>query len=168
LGTLVLEKKMRTRSTGIALSLLLSTCLGLQVQPAPSRPRLIASSSPSPRSSVHAALPPLPPLSSTANLLAALPGLGEGYGGTSAFSQSASGQTGDLNYVVLLAVLFPTIVTAFFFKDSIAEAFGPPPPEEIPAGWRKENSQSRPGKFSYVNIKTKERYDRLPNWAGKE
>ena len=83
-------------------------------------------------------------------------------------SRSPRAARHDLNYVVLLAVIFPTIVTAFFFKDSIAEAFGPPPPEEIPAGWRKENSQSRPGKFSYVNIKTKERYDRLPNWAGKE
>lgn len=148
----------------VALSLL-STCLGLQLTP--SRP-LLTSSGVAQRSIVNAALPPPALTSATATLLAALPGLGEGYGGKSAFSESASGQAGDLNFVLLLAVIFPTVVTAAFFKDSIADLFGPPPPEEIPKGWRKEPSQSRPGKFSYVEIKTKERYDRLPNRAFKE
>jgi hypothetical protein len=36
----------------------------------------------------------------------------------------------------------------------------------LPPGWKKVPSQSRPGQFSYLNTKTKERYDRLPSSAG--
>lgn len=32
----------------------------------------------------------------------------------------------------------------------------------IPKGWKKVPSQSRPGEFSYLNVKTGKRYDRLP------
>ena len=109
------------------------------------------------RSVVKAAMPPF-------ELLAVLPGLGEGYGGQSSFSQTATGQSGDLNFVVLLAVIFPTVVTLGFFKDGVIDFFNPPP-EEIPPGWRKVPSQSRPGRSSYENIKTGQRYDRLPNSA---
>ena len=42
-----------------------------------------------------------------------------------------------------------------------------PPPEELPPGWRKVPSQSRPGRSSYENIKAGQRYDRLPNSAFK-
>ena len=118
------------------------------------------------RSIVKAAMPPFELTLATANLLAGLPGLGEGYGGKSAFSQSQSAESGDLNILLVLTVIFPTLVTAYFFKDSINLFFNPPP-EEIPQGWRKIPSQSRPGKFSYENIKTKERFDRLPNSAFK-
>merc|ERR1719421_454277 len=34
--------------------------------------------------------------------------------------------------------------------------------EEMPKGWKKVKSQSRPGEFSYLNEKTGQRYDRLP------
>ena len=137
---------------------LVAAAHGFQLAPRPLRVSRATA-----RPTVHAAMPP-ELVSAPTDLLAALPGLGEGYGGKSAFSQSQSGQTGDLNVVVLLSVVFPTVVTAYFFKDGIADFFNPPP-EVIPPGWRKEPSQSRKGKFSYVNIKTKERYDRLPNWA---
>lgn len=36
-------------------------------------------------------------------------------------------------------------------------------PEAVPKGWRKVPSNSRPGQFSYENIKTKKRYDRIPS-----
>ena len=139
--------------------------IGQSFQLVPSRP-LFASSATAARSIAKAAMPPLELTVATANLLAALPGLGEGYGGQSAFSQSQSAESGDANIILLLTVLFPTVVTAYFFKDSISMFFNPPP-EEVPQGWRKIPSQSRPGKFSYENIKTKERYDRLPNSAFK-
>ena len=125
-------------------------------QMAPARP-LLSGRATAARSVVKAAMPPF-------ELLAVLPGLGEGYGGQSSFSQTATGQSGDLNFVVLLAVIFPTVVTLGFFKDGVIDFFNPPP-EEIPPGWRKVPSQSRPGKFSYENIKTGQRYDRLPNSA---
>ena len=144
-------------------ALALPGCLCLQL--APSRPLRRCSAAAAARSVVTATAPHELASSATASLLlAVIPGLGEGYGGKSAFSQTASGQDGDLNVILLLAVIFPTVVTAYFFRDGIVEFFNPPP-EEIPPGWRKEPSQSRPGKFSYVNIKTRERYDRLPNSA---
>ena len=34
--------------------------------------------------------------------------------------------------------------------------------EQIPKGWKKVPSNSRPGKFSYLNTKTNQRYDSLP------
>ena len=138
---------------------------GQSFQMAPSRP-LLSSSATAARSVVKAAMPPFELTLATANLLAGLPGLGEGYGGKSAFSQTQSAEAGDFNIILVLTVIFPTLVTAYFFKDSINLFFNPPP-EEIPAGWRKIPSQSRPGKFSYENIKTKERFDRLPNSAFK-
>ena len=136
------------------LAALVATAQSFQM--APARP-LLSGRAPAARSVVKAAMPPF-------ELLAVLPGLGEGYGGQSSFSQTATGQSGDLNFVVLLAVIFPTVVTLGFFKDSVIAIFNPPP-EEIPPGWRKVPSQSRPGKFSYENIKTGQRYDRLPNSA---
>ena len=103
-----------------------------------------------------------------------LSGLGEmvglqGYGGVSAFSQSDSAQTGDLNQVVALSIVFPTLVTALFFKDSILDAFTPDPynEDQLPPGWRKVPSTSRPGQFSYEQTATKERYDKLPPAARK-
>ena len=39
---------------------------------------------------------------------------------------------------------------------------GGPPKEKLPPGWKKVKSRSRPGKFSYENVKTGQRYDRLP------
>jgi hypothetical protein len=100
----------------------------------------------------------------TANLLAAqIFGLDTNpYGGTSTFSQSASGEAGDLNLVLLIGVLFPTVLTAVVYRENIAEIFAEPPEVEPPKGWRKVPSRSRPGKFSYENIKTKEVYSRLP------
>lgn len=102
-------------------------------------------------------------------LLSALPGLGEGYGGVSAFSQSASGENGEINNVVAIGVLFPTLVTAAFFKDNILEAFEPDMYSEsnLPPGWKQVPSQSRPGKFSFLNTATKDRYDKLPPAAKK-
>jgi len=35
--------------------------------------------------------------------------------------------------------------------------------EKLPKGWKKVKSQSRPGEFSYLNTKTGQRYDRIPN-----
>ena len=138
------------------LAALVATAQSFQM--APARP-LLSGRATAARSVVKAAMPPF-------ELLAVLPGLGEGYGGQSSFSQTATGQSGDLNFVVLLAVIFPTVVTLGFFKDSVIAIFNPPP-EEIPPGWRKVPSQSRPGKSSYENIKTGQRYDRLPDSAFK-
>ena len=109
-------------------------------------------------------------LPAASNLLAAqIMGLDTNpYGGVSAFSQTQTGEAGDLNIVVLLGVVFPTVLTLYFYKDNVAAIFEPPPEVEPPKGWRKVPSRSRPGKFSYENIKTKERYDRIPNWAWKE
>ena len=90
------------------------------------------------------------------------------YGGKGAFSQSATGQAGDLNLVLLVGVGFPTLITGVFYKDNIASIFEPPPEVEPPKGWKKVPSQSRPGKFSYLNQKTGERYDRIPNSAWKD
>ena len=136
------------------LAALVATAQSFQM--APARP-LLSGRPTAARSVVKAAMPPF-------ELLAVLPGLGEGYGGQSSFSQTATGQSGDLNFVVLLAVIFPTVVTLGFFKDGVIDFFNPPP-EEIPPGWRKVPSQSRPGRSSYENIKTGQRYDRLPNSA---
>ena len=139
------------------LAVLVATAQSFQM--APARP-LLSSRATAARSVVKAAMPPFELLASI------VPGLGEGYGGQSSFSQSASGQAGDLNGVLLLAVIFPAVVTLGFFKDSVIAIFNPPP-EEIPPGWRKVPSQSRPGRSSYENIKTGQRYDRLPNSAFK-
>ena len=59
----------------------------------------------------------------TTNLLAAqIFGLDTNpYGGTGAFEQSDSGQSGDLNFIILLAVIFPTVVTAVMYKDGTSE-----------------------------------------------
>ena len=46
--------------------------------------------------------------------------------------------------------------------DQATEQDGPAP---LPSGWEERPSQSRPGKSSYENIKTGQRYDRLPNSA---
>ena len=106
-------------------------------QMAPARP-LLSGRATAARSVVKAAMPPF-------ELLAVLPGLGEGYGGQSSFSQTATGQSGDLNFVVLLAVIFPTVVTLGFFKDGVIDFFNPPP-EELPPGWRRcRRSRGRAG-----------------------
>jgi hypothetical protein len=43
------------------------------------------------------------------------------------------------------------------------QLFGKAKPKDgLPPGWKKVPSQSRPGQFSYLNTKTKKRYDRLP------
>ena len=34
--------------------------------------------------------------------------------------------------------------------------------DAVPKGWRKVPSRSRPGEFSFENMKTKERFDKLP------
>lgn len=47
--------------------------------------------------------------------------------------------------------------TMQFFKQGQAR------PEALPKGWRKVPSQSRPGEFSYENIKTKKRYNKIPS-----
>ena len=59
----------------------------------------------------------------TTNLLAAqIFGLDTNpYGGVGAFEQSDSGQSGDLNFIILLAVIFPTVVTAVMYKDGTSE-----------------------------------------------
>jgi hypothetical protein len=138
------------------LAALVATAQSFQM--APARP-LLSGRATAARPVVKAAMPPF-------ELLASLPGLGEGYGGQSTFSQTASGEAGDLNGVLFLSVIFPTVVTLYFFKDGVVEFFNPPP-EELPPGWRKVPSQSRPGRSSYENIKTGQRYDRLPNSAFK-
>ena len=93
----------------------------------------------------------------------------QGYGGGNAFSQSATGEAGDLNQIIALSVIFPTVVTAAFFKDSILESFEPDPysPANPPPGWKEVPSASRPGKTSWLNTATKERYDVLPPAARK-
>ena len=108
--------------------------------------------------------PPAMDLLGTANLLAAqVFGLDTNpYGGVSSFSQTDTGASGDLNTIILLTVLFPTAVTVFIYKDQI---FAPPVEVEPPKGWKKVPSQSRPGKFSYLNTKTGQRYDKLPRDA---
>jgi hypothetical protein len=35
--------------------------------------------------------------------------------------------------------------------------------QKLPKGWRKVPSRGRPGEFSFENIKTKERFDKLPS-----
>ena len=83
-----------------------------------------------------------------------------------AFWESAS--AGDLPFVLLVGVGFPTAVTLVFYKDNLLSIFDDPasdPDEPVPPGWKKQPSESRPGKYSYLNIKTKERFDRLPNGA---
>ena len=49
----------------------------------------------------------------------------------------------------------PEVVAQFFGKKSNAA-------DAVPKGWRKVPSRSRPGEFSFENIKTKERFDKLP------
>lgn len=39
---------------------------------------------------------------------------------------------------------------------------GGKPKGEPPEGWKKVPSQSRPGQFSYLNVQTGQRYDKLP------
>ena len=34
--------------------------------------------------------------------------------------------------------------------------------ESLPKGWKKVESKSRPGQFSYENTATKQRYDKIP------
>ena len=109
-------------------------------------------------------------LTSEASVL--LAGLGDslglqGYGGVSTFSQTDTGANGDLNLIVAVGVLFPTLVTVAFFKDNIADAFAPDiySEDNLPPGWRKVPSQSRPGQFSFENSATRERYDKLPQAA---
>jgi len=41
-----------------------------------------------------------------------------------------------------------------------------PKSSSLPKGWRRVASRSRPGQFSYENIKTGDRYDKLPRSAG--
>ena len=84
------------------------------------------------------------------------------YGGKGAFSQTETGESGQLNLIALIAVGFPTAVTLFYYKDNI---FGPPIEYPPPPGWKKVESRSRPGQFSYKELKTGQVYDRLPNWA---
>ena len=49
----------------------------------------------------------------------------------------------------------PEVVAQLFGKKTAAA-------EALPKGWRKVPSRSRPGEFSYENIKTKQVYDKLP------
>lgn len=104
---------MRKRSC-VLLALALAVTNGFQTAPVRA-PFVTSSRTAAPRSAVKAALPPS--LNDVAFQLATLPGLGEGYGGKSTFSESASGQTGDLGIVFLLAVVFPTLVTVFIYVD---------------------------------------------------
>ena len=39
------------------------------------------------------------------------------YGGKSTFSQTTSGEAGDLNFIIFLCVVFPTAATIFLYKD---------------------------------------------------
>ena len=59
-------------------------------------------------------------------------------------------------------VVFPTVLTLVFYKDNI---FAAKEEEEPPKGWQKVPSRSRPGKFSFKNMKTGQVYDRLPRSA---
>ena len=49
----------------------------------------------------------------------------------------------------------PEVVAQLFGKKTAAA-------DALPKGWRKVPSRSRPGEFSYENIKTKQVYDKLP------
>jgi len=88
--------------------------------------------------------------------------------GSGFWDRAGSGAGADIAYVAAVGLGFPTLVTAVIYKDNILSIFEPPPEVEPPPGWRKVESRSRPGKFSYEEIKTKERYDRIPNWAWKQ
>ena len=69
--------------------------------------------------SPRAATPLLPTglYGATVTLANVIPG-GVGYGGKSAFWDSASSSAGsDINVIVFLTVVFPIAVTAFFFID---------------------------------------------------
>jgi len=103
----------------------------------------------------------------TSDLLASIIPGGVDYDNTgSGFWDRASDSAGgDIGQVALLAIGFPIAITLVFYKDQI---FAEPVEVEPPRGWRKVPSRSRPGKFSYENVKTKERYDRIPNWAWDE
>jgi len=84
-------------------------------------------------------------------------------GDTTYVDTTVGGIDGTL-VIFFLAVGFPTALILFVYKD-----YKPTPPvEEIPKGWQKVPSASRPGKFSYLNTRTKERYDRLPREAWKD
>ena len=50
------------------------------------------------------------------------------YGGVGAFSQTDSGASGDLNFVLLLGLGFPTAVTVYIYRDNIFAE-----PEEVEA-----------------------------------
>jgi len=129
-----------------------------------------ASSRPLVRSSrIRAGRPlALAPDAVTDLLAGIIPGI-EGYGGVSAFSQNAAPSAGsDMSQVFALAIGFPLVLCAVVYKDNIASIFEPPPEVEPPRGWQKVESRSRPGKFSYENMKTGERYDRIPNSAWNE
>ena len=102
------------RSSCALLALALVAANGFQTAPVRA-PLVAARSTATPRTVVKAALPQA--LNDVAFQLAVLPGLGEGYGGKSAFSESASGQTGDLGFLFLLGVVFPTLVTIFIYVD---------------------------------------------------
>ena len=85
------------------------------------RPILTTSTAAPARSGAIVNLLPPPSVSAT-NLIAALPGLGPGYGGNSAFWDNASGSAGgDLTTIFFLAILFPTAVTVFFFTGDKGE-----------------------------------------------
>lgn len=91
--------------------------------------------------------------------------------GSGFWDRASDGAAGDLTAVFLLAIGFPTALTLFVYKDNVADIFydaASDPDEEVPPGWSKVPSQSRPGKFSYLNSKTRERYDRLPRGAWDE
>merc|ERR1719182_1178227 len=47
-----------------------------------------------------------------------------------------------------------------------ASAVMGPKSSALPKGWRRVASRSRPGEFSYENIKTGDRFDKLPRNAG--
>ena len=88
--------------------------------------------------------------------------------GNGFWDRASADAAGDLSSVFFLAVGFPTAITLFVYKDNVLSIFDDPasdPDEIVPPGWKKVPSESRPGKLSYLNTKTRERYDRLPNGA---
>ena len=101
------------RSSCALLALALVAANGFQTAPVRA-PLVAARSTATPRTVVKAALPQA---LNDVSFQLALFGLGEGYGGKSAFSESASGQTGDLGFLFLLGVVFPTLVTIFIYVD---------------------------------------------------